>query len=416
MVDRRRVTYWLSLISALVLASVLLVACDAGQQEGGGGGLGDETPVIEDGLGAGDDDLLGEDDVLEEGDDGLAETPMVEPTIPVDVTEAATEPADDVETTVEATVEMTATTEMTSTLEGSEQVTPEGEVEGQRVVALASELIGMSIQDADGADMAVIDEILVDENGAIQYVIVDAAGFDLDDDLDDDNADDVDDADDADDATSTVTDTTDTTGDDMTVAAGNSFALTWDAIDVQTGAPRDVEPTTDTTDEAFHLIYNGQMTLEEQMPFDDDILDEEGAILDDQMMDDDNTIPAEFMNLLQISEYNEMDLTNTNDDDLGEIEDALIDLKDGTVVYVIVDFGGFLGIGEKSVAVPFDAFEIDVTVADDAEEESIKLDADQERLEAAPEFNYDEWMPNVQDAWDAEWDSFWMNDATNSES
>ncbi|WOH48230.1 DUF4142 domain-containing protein [Bradyrhizobium sp. sBnM-33] len=46
-----------------------------------------------------------------------------------------------------------------------------------------------------------------------------------------------------------------------------------------------------------------------------------------------------------------------NDENIGEINDILVDRKGG-VVAVIVGVGGFLGIGEKNVAIPFHALEI----------------------------------------------------------
>jgi putative membrane protein len=44
-------------------------------------------------------------------------------------------------------------------------------------------------------------------------------------------------------------------------------------------------------------------------------------------------------------------------ENIGEIDDVVLDRK-GRVVAVIVGVGGFLGIGEKSVAIPFEALEI----------------------------------------------------------
>lgn len=46
-----------------------------------------------------------------------------------------------------------------------------------------------------------------------------------------------------------------------------------------------------------------------------------------------------------------------NNENIGEIDDVLID-RQGQVVAVIVGVGGFLGIGEKDVAIPFQALEI----------------------------------------------------------
>lgn len=45
-----------------------------------------------------------------------------------------------------------------------------------------------------------------------------------------------------------------------------------------------------------------------------------------------------------------------NNENVGDIRDILLE-RDGRVAALIVGVGGFLGIGEKSVALPFDAFE-----------------------------------------------------------
>ncbi|HET7716040.1 MAG TPA: PRC-barrel domain-containing protein [Bauldia sp.] len=75
-------------------------------------------------------------------------------------------------------------------------------------------------------------------------------------------------------------------------------------------------------------------------------------------------------------------LYNANDENLGDINDLLID-KDGTVKAVIVGVGGFLGIGEKDVAIDFDSIE---PRTDEDGDVSLYFDATQEQLEAAPEF------------------------------
>jgi hypothetical protein len=75
-------------------------------------------------------------------------------------------------------------------------------------------------------------------------------------------------------------------------------------------------------------------------------------------------------------------LYNTNDENLGDINDILLD-KNGAVRALIVGVGGFLGIGEKEVAVSFAAIE---PRSDEDGDVSLYLNATQEQLEAAPEF------------------------------
>jgi hypothetical protein len=48
------------------------------------------------------------------------------------------------------------------------------------------------------------------------------------------------------------------------------------------------------------------------------------------------------------------EVRGANNEDVGDINDILLG-RDGRIVAVIVGVGGFLGIGEKNVAIPFDA-------------------------------------------------------------
>ena len=71
-------------------------------------------------------------------------------------------------------------------------------------------------------------------------------------------------------------------------------------------------------------------------------------------------------------------------DDIGEIGDVVIGAE-GTLEAVIIDVGGFLGIGEREVAVAWDAIR-PVTEDDDPSEVFLTVNATQEQLEGAPEF------------------------------
>jgi hypothetical protein len=75
-------------------------------------------------------------------------------------------------------------------------------------------------------------------------------------------------------------------------------------------------------------------------------------------------------------------LYNAGDENLGDINDILLD-KNGSVRAVIVGVGGFLGIGEKDVAVNFASIE---PRTDEDGDVTLYLNATQEQLEAAPEF------------------------------
>ncbi len=78
-------------------------------------------------------------------------------------------------------------------------------------------------------------------------------------------------------------------------------------------------------------------------------------------------------------------VVNTQKEHLGSIKDIMINVHDGTIEYLILEFGGFIGIGEKLFAVPFSALRLN------PEERNFILDVDREFLESAPGFNKDHW-------------------------
>lgn len=75
-------------------------------------------------------------------------------------------------------------------------------------------------------------------------------------------------------------------------------------------------------------------------------------------------------------------VTNQAGENIGDINDVLFD-KTGRISTVVIGVGGFLGIGEKSVAVPFSALSF---TADSAGKRVVMVPLSKERLQAAPAF------------------------------
>ena len=74
------------------------------------------------------------------------------------------------------------------------------------------------------------------------------------------------------------------------------------------------------------------------------------------------------------------------DDTIGTINDVVLG-QDGHIKYVAVSFGGFLGMGDKLFAVPFEAIDF-VKIDDDA---YARIDASEETLKEKQGFNTDKW-------------------------
>jgi len=79
------------------------------------------------------------------------------------------------------------------------------------------------------------------------------------------------------------------------------------------------------------------------------------------------------------------DVKNMKGEKIGEINDLIIDKGEGKVAYAILEFGGFLGVGEKLFAVPF------VSVVRTNSDDVVMLDVSKEVLEKAPNFKNDTW-------------------------
>ena len=81
---------------------------------------------------------------------------------------------------------------------------------------------------------------------------------------------------------------------------------------------------------------------------------------------------------------------NLEYEDIGHIEELVLDMESGTIRYAVLSFGGFLGIGEKLFAVPWKSLQFSES------EELFILDANKERLKNVPGFDKDYW-PNLSD-------------------
>lgn len=102
-------------------------------------------------------------------------------------------------------------------------------------------------------------------------------------------------------------------------------------------------------------------------------------------------IPA---NSMTVTDWYKQDVYDPNDTKIGEVMDVLVD-KSGTVSTLIVGVGGFLGAGEKDVAVPF--HDVSATTTKNNKVRLV-MNATKDGLKNAPGFKYDSstttWVPD----------------------
>ncbi len=420
------------LLIVFAFAAFLFAACDGADTDetGGGGGLADGYPAAP------------------------IETPVLSP---VDEMPPATEEGmqPEMTATVEdtGTVEITETTTVEVTVQAGEGM---GETAEETFVVLASEVIGMSIHDRQqigGPEMGTVAELLMDDAGAIQYVIVELAegsavgtgGTEL-----------------ATPAAGTPAAGTPVAGTPVATTTGpitdtpglldiNTVVVPWDSFtvepDMAAQGPRPVgtpettgsnendtnENTTNENDnvnenaandngtnvneandngidtvradpDAVVLVYTGNIALGELPPFNMQILDEPDFILDEEGSEevDETAVPTEYTDLLQISEYRSYKIQNIAGEALGSVTDLLINLTVGEVVFLIVEVEG------RTVPIPWNRLFVEVSMENETEMETMTLPTTADVLTGAPDIELSDWRPSVQPEWDAAYRTYWQ--------
>ncbi|MFN6943813.1 MAG: PRC-barrel domain-containing protein [Cytophagaceae bacterium] len=97
---------------------------------------------------------------------------------------------------------------------------------------------------------------------------------------------------------------------------------------------------------------------------------------------DENVNPAQFLTASSIIGDR---VENSKGETLGDIKDVMLDIQNGKIEYVVMEFGGFLGLGEKLFAIPFGALELN------PKKQAFIVDWKKETVENAPGFDKDHW-------------------------
>jgi len=86
-----------------------------------------------------------------------------------------------------------------------------------------------------------------------------------------------------------------------------------------------------------------------------------------------------------------LNVKNAADESIGEVEDLVLNMKDGEILSVVISSGGFLGIADTLSAVPVSALRYDDTA------KAFKTKLTKEQLGKAPQFKNNAW-PDYNDA------------------
>jgi sporulation protein YlmC with PRC-barrel domain len=100
------------------------------------------------------------------------------------------------------------------------------------------------------------------------------------------------------------------------------------------------------------------------------------------------------VNVVKSTEVVGVSVENRAHENLGKIEEVMLDKLTGKVNYVVLSFGGVFGIGDKLFALPWNA------ISYDTEEDCFILDKDKKSLENAPGFDKKHWPDMNNRSWE----------------
>ena len=89
-----------------------------------------------------------------------------------------------------------------------------------------------------------------------------------------------------------------------------------------------------------------------------------------------------------------MDIVNAEGETVAEINDLVLDARTGNIKYVAVTYGGFLGMGDKMFAVPYQAIHIKNNPQADNPNDAepvLMLNVTEQQLEGAEGFDQEHW-------------------------
>jgi hypothetical protein len=110
---------------------------------------------------------------------------------------------------------------------------------------------------------------------------------------------------------------------------------------------------------------------------------------------------------MRLHKVGDIHLVDGNGNDIGKVDDLILDPETGEILYVVWATGGFLGIGQDVVLIPFE------NRSWLAEAEGVAshfvLNADKATREGAPHFSSLKDLDRTVQGWDTGIRSFWQN-------
>lgn len=92
---------------------------------------------------------------------------------------------------------------------------------------------------------------------------------------------------------------------------------------------------------------------------------------------------------------------NPEGENLGKIEELLINKESGQVEWIVLSFGGFLGMGDKWFPMPWRMFSYNTN------REKFVINVDKEKLKNSPGFDKNNWPDMKVSGWDSSFSRYY---------
>ena len=108
--------------------------------------------------------------------------------------------------------------------------------------------------------------------------------------------------------------------------------------------------------------------------------------------------------VLAASNLDGENVVNPAGDKLGDISEIMLDMPTGRIAYAVLSVGGFLGIGDKLLAIPWRALRLD------PEHKRFVLNATAQQLKEAQGFDKEQWPSMADERWATELHNYYGAD------
>jgi sporulation protein YlmC with PRC-barrel domain len=100
-----------------------------------------------------------------------------------------------------------------------------------------------------------------------------------------------------------------------------------------------------------------------------------------------------FRRVMSASSLCQDSVRNRVGDEVGSIKEIMIDVPSGRIAYAVMSVGGFLGMGDRLLAIPWEALTLD------EDRKCFVMDVDKRKLEDVPGFDKEHWPEIADDTW-----------------